>query len=257
MTNSTSLVQSSSFDFFTNNSNSISKKFPSPPAQVKDIDVVRHFESANTKINCSLFDLIGRPKLESKLPSNKKLAEKEFLSLLNLLKKHRIYISYLFPFSINFSYKTLKENLLKIKVNDLKSENYIQIINFEQLLDTNLITPIQHVFNFCKIINSRNWKPLIEIMDELIQIGNYQFGSPQLLEYQNRYFENWNNLELKSTSIILAQITENIAQIHLEISIKKHPKAKTQLLQFQFELNEKFDWWVIHKIISNGTIDFK
>jgi hypothetical protein len=94
-------------------------------------------------------------------------------------------------------------------------------------------------------------------MDELVQIGDFQFGCPQLLEYQNRYFENWNNLELKSTAITLAKISENTSNVNLEILVKKHPKAKTQLLEFYFELNNKFDWWVIHKITLSKPINFK
>jgi hypothetical protein len=223
----------------------------------KETDGFQVLDKSKKLTNCSLFDFIGQPKLVSKLSNDKKLAEKELLYLLNLLKKHRIYITYSFPFSINYTYKILKDNLHSIKVNDLKSENYIQLLNLEQLIDSTLITPMEQTFSFLKIINTRNWKPLIEIMDELVQIGNFQFGCPQLLEYQNRYFEHWNNLELKSTSIISAEINEKIANVNIEIILKKHPKAKTEMLQFHFELKNKFDWWVIHKITPSKVINFK
>jgi hypothetical protein len=257
MTNNTSLAQSSYLNFFTNNTNSILKKFPIPSTLPEKNKIDSNFIQSSINLNCSLFEFIGKPKLESKLSINKKHAEKEFFALLNLLKRHRIYLTYSFPFSIRYTYQILKENLLKVKVNDLKSKNYIQILNLEQLIDINLLTPIERVFTFLKIINSRDWKPLIELMDELVQIGEFQFGCPQLLEYQNRYFENWNNLELKSTAITLAKITENTSKVNLEILVKKHPKAKTQLLEFYFELNNKFDWWVIHKITLSKPINFK
>lgn len=257
MTNNTSLAQNNFSNFFVNSTNSITKKFPCPPTLFKETVDFRDLENSKKHLNCSLFDFIGQPKLVSKLSNDKKLAEKELIALLNLLKKHRIYITYTYPFSINYTYKILKDNLHSINVNDLKSENYIQLLNLEQLLNSSLVPPIEQTFSFLKIINTRNWKPLIEIMDELVQIGNFQFGCPQLLEYQNRYFENWNNLELKSTSIISAEINEKIAQVNIEIFLKKHPKAKTQSLQFNFELKNKFDWWVISKITPSKEINFK
>ena len=148
-------------------------------------------------------------------------------------------------------YKLLSDNIDSARVKEIKSINYIQEIDFEDLLPINLNLLFNTINTFNKIIFEAPWRKLYPILSEHLII-NGVLSSYELWENLELGFKlKHGNLILKNNKLILKFYNEEQAVVYVDYQIKMNPKSAPRWVQMKFFMVIQLDIWQVKEIQSD------
>jgi hypothetical protein len=145
----------------------------------------------------------------------------------------------------------LSDNIDSARVKEIKSINYIQEIDFEDLLPINLNLLFNTINTFNKIIIEAPWRKLYPILSEHLII-NGVLSSYELWENLELGFKlKHGNLILKNNKLILKFYNEEQAVVYVDYQIKMNPKSAPRWVQMKFFMVIQLDIWQVKEIQSD------
>ncbi len=195
----------------------------------------------------NLYEYLNFPKLYDGNAIASK--NKENLAILKYrLKKSKVLINQKFHYRDECYFQILSEVINDIPVKKIQSISFIQEIDFELYLNSNINQLFNFIENFSKTLFEAPWRSLYPYLSELLKINN-TFNSLQLWENLEADFKfKLGNVILKDFRISIRHFNGEMAILGIDYRIKLNSKSTPKTVRLNILTNYLLGVWQISEM---------